>query len=404
LLQQFEPKYPPALALQAQIRSLDAAIGAEEARVGTSLAQDYRSAVTREHMLAARVNALKGNLTDLRQRSIQYNIYQRDADTNRELYSALLQRYKEIGVAGGVEKNNVSVIDAAKLPDKPSSPRLAINLLLAMFFGGLAGMGVAAGLEQIDEGIGDPAETEAKLGHPLLGTVPRVKRETPLEAFENPRSPLVEAYVAIEAALELSTSRGTPKSLAVTSTRPREGKSITALALAQSLARAKRNVVLIDADLRAPSVHRYFNLNNDGPGVSNFLAGSDDIEPIIRRTQRGGLSVITAGPHPPNAADLLTGARLGELIGRLQERFDHVIVDSSPVIGLADAPLIAAAVDGLIYVVEARSVQAGAARRALQRLETAQANIIGIVLTKFEPRHAHLGYGYGYGFEYSYDH
>jgi succinoglycan biosynthesis transport protein ExoP len=404
LLQQFEPKYPPALALQAQIRSLDAAIGAEEARVGTSLAQDYRSAVTREHMLAARVNALKGNLTDLRQRSIQYNIYQRDADTNRELYSALLQRYKEIGVAGGVEKNNVSVIDGAKLPDKPSSPRLAINLLLAMFFGSLAGMGVAAGLEQIDEGIGDPAETEAKLGHPLLGTVPRVKRETPLEAFENPRSPLVEAYVAIEAALELSTSRGTPKSLAVTSTRPREGKSITALALAQSLARAKRNVVLIDADLRAPSVHRYFNLNNDGPGVSNFLAGSDDIDAIIRRTERDGLSVITAGPHPPNAADLLTGARLGELISRLQERFDHVIVDSSPVIGLADAPLIAAAVDGLVYVVEARSVQAGAARRALQRLETAQANVIGIVITKFEPRHAHLGYGYGYGFEYSYDH
>lgn len=403
MLQQFEPKYPPALALQAQIRSLDAALSAEEARVGTSLKQDYQSAVARERMLKARVNALKGNLTDLRQRSIQYNIYQRDADTNRELYSALLQRYKEIGVAGGVEKNNVSVVDTPKLPDKPSSPRLAINLLLAMFFGGLAGMGAAAGLEQIDEGIGDPAETESKLGHPLLGTVPRVKRETPLEAFEDPRSPLVEAYLAIEAALELSTSQGTPRSLAVTSTRPREGKSITALALAQSLARARRNVVLIDADLRAPSVHRYFNLGNDGPGVSNFLAGSDDIDPIIRTTQREGLSIITAGPHPPNAADLLTGARLSELISRLQERFDHVIVDSSPVIGLADAPLIAAAVDSLIYVVEARSVQAGAARRALQRLETARANVIGIVLTKFEPRHAHLGYGYGYGFEYSYD-
>lgn len=403
MLQQFEPKYPPALALQAQIRSLDAAIGAEEERVGTSLSQDYQSAIARERMLAARVNVLKGNLTDLRQRSIQYNIYQRDADTNRELYAALLQRYKEIGVAGGVEKNNVTVVDEPKLADRPSSPKLAINLLLAMFFGGLAGMGVAAGLEQIDEGIGDPAETEAKLGHPLLGTVPRVKRETPLEAFENPRSPLVEAYLAIEAALELSTSRGTPKSLAVTSTRPREGKSITALALAQSLARAKRKVVLIDADLRAPSVHRLFDLDNTGPGVSNFLAGSDDVDTILRSTQRQGLWVITAGPHPPNAADLLTGPRLSELISLLQARFDHVIVDASPVIGLADAPLIAAAVEGVIYVVEARAIQAGAARRALQRLETAQANVVGIVLTKFEPRHAHLGYGYGYGFDYSYE-
>jgi capsular exopolysaccharide synthesis family protein len=403
MLQQFEPNYPPALALKAQIDSLDKAIAAEEGRVGTSLDQDYQSALTRERMLAGRVNALKGNLTDLRQRSIQYNIYQRDADTNRELYNALLQRYKEIGVAGGVEKNNISIVDAPKLPDRPSSPKLMINLLLSMFFGGLAGMGVAAGLEQIDEGIGDPAETEAKLGHPLLGTVPKVKRETPLEAFDNPRSALVEAYLAIEAALELSTARGTPKSLAVTSTRPREGKSITALALAQSLARARRKVVLIDADLRAPAVHRYFGLDNEGPGVSNFLAGSDSVEAMLRATTHDGLSVITAGPHPPNAADLLTGNRLGELVKQLQDTFDHVIVDCSPVIGLADAPLVASAVEGVVYVVEARSVQAGAAKRALQRLETAQANVVGIVLTKFEPRHAHLGYGYGYGFEYSYE-
>jgi capsular exopolysaccharide synthesis family protein len=160
--------------------------------------------------------------------------------------------------------------------------------------------------------------------------------------------------------------------------------------------------VLIDADLRAPSIHRYFDLPSDGPGVSNFLAGSDEIDAIVRPTDRQGLSVITAGPHPPNAADLLTGPRLSELISRLEERFDHVIVDCSPVIGLADAPLIASAVDGLVYVVEARTIQAGAARRALQRLETAQANLVGIVLTKFEPRRAHLGYGYGYGFDYSY--
>ena len=403
MMQQFEPNYPPAQALQAQIRSLDAAIAGEERRVGSSLSIDYQSALQRERLLQGRVNGLKANLTDLRQRSIQYNIYQRDADTNRQLYSALLQRYKEIGVAGGVEKNNISIIDAPKLPDRPSSPKLAMNVLLAMFFGCLAGAGAAAGLEQIDEGISDPAETESKLGHTLLGTVPRVKRESPLEAFKNPRSPLVEAYLAIEAALELSTMRGTPNSLAVTSTRPKEVKSVTALALAESLARAKRNVVLIDADLRAPSVHQYFEMTNDGPGVSNFLAGSDDIDAMLRPSGREGLTLITAGPHPPNAADLLTGPRLGELIRQLQERFDHVIVDTSPVIGLADAALVAAAVDGVVYVVESRTVQAGEARRALQRLETAQANILGIVLTKFEPKHSHVGYGYGYGFDYDYN-
>ena len=260
LMEQFEPSYPPAQALQAQIRSLDSALRGEESRIGTSVRQNYDAAVSRERMLQGRVNALKGNLTDLRRRSIQYNIYQRDADTNRELYNALLQRYKEIGVAGGVEKNNVSIADAPKLPDRPSSPNLLLNVLLAMFAGGFAAAGLAAGLDQIDEGIADPSETEAKLGHPLLGTIPKVRDETPLEAFENPRSPLVEAYLAIRATLELSTARGTPKSIAVTSTRAREGKSITVLALARSLARAHRKVVLVDADLRSPSVHSLLGL------------------------------------------------------------------------------------------------------------------------------------------------
>lgn len=403
MMNQFEPGYPPAQALQAQIRSLDSALRAEEGRVGTSIRQDYQSAVARERMLTGRVAALKDQLSDLRRRSIQYNIFQRDADTNRELYNALLQRYKEIGVAGGIEKNNVSVVDGPKLPDRPSSPNLMVNLFLAMLLGGMAGAGTAAAIGQIDEGISDPAETEARLGHPLIGTVPRVRGETPIEALENPRSPLVEAYLAIQATLELATSRGTPRSLAIISTRPKEGKSVTALALAKSLARAGRKVVLIDADLRAPSVHTLFGLDNRGPGVSNYLAGMDSLAGMVHPTAQPGLSAITAGPHPPNAADLLTGDRLGQLVARLQDEFDHVILDSPPVIGLADAPLVAAAVDSVLYVVEARAIQAGVASRALQRLQAAQANIAGIVLTKFEPRHAHLGYGYGYGYEYSYD-
>jgi len=401
LLSQFEPKYPPAKALESQVQVLDAAIAAEEGRVRASLQQSFAAALGRERALQARVDGLKGNLTDLRQRSIQYNIYQRDADTNRELYNALLQRYKEIGVAGGIENNNIAVVDAAKLPDRPSQPSLMINLLLAMIAGGLAGIALAAALEQIDEGIGDPAEAQEKLGLPLLGTLPKVKSGGPLDALQDPRSPLVEAYLAVQANLELSTARGMPRSLAVTSTRPREGKSTTAIALAQSLARAHRKVVLIDADLRAPSVHNAFEIAN-ASGVSNFLAGADNLDGAIHATGHDGLSVMPAGPQPPNAADLLTGERLRVLVERLQASFDHVIVDSPPVIGLADAPLVASAVEAVIYVVEARSTQAGVVRNALNRLATAHANVLGTVLTKFEARRAHLGYGYGYGYDYGY--
>lgn len=401
LLSQFEPKYPPAKALESQVQVLDAAIAAEEGRVRASLQQAFAAASGREHALQARVDALKGNLTNLRQRSIQYNIYQRDADINRELYNALLQRYKEIGVAGGIENNNIAVVDPAKLPDRPSRPSLLINLLLATFAGGLAGVALAAALEQIDEGIGDPAEAQEKLGLPLLGTLPKVTGSGPLDALQDPRSSLVEAYLAVQANLELSTARGMPRSLAVTSTRPREGKSTTAIALGQSLARAHRKVVLIDADLRAPSVHKAFGIKGD-IGVSNFLAGGDTVEAAIHATDHDGLSIMPAGPQPPNAADLLTGERLHLLIERLQQSFDHVIVDSPPVIGLADAPLVASAVEGVIYVVEARSIQAGVVRNALGRLATAHANVLGVVLTKFEAKRAHLGYGYGYGYDYGY--
>ena len=401
LMVQFEPDYPQAKAVHSQVEAFDAAIQREESRVQASLQQTFQAAVTRERALSQRVDALKGNLNDLRQRSIQYNIFQRDADTNRELYNALLQRYKEIGVSGAVENNNVAVVDTAKLPDRPSSPRLLVNLLLFMLAGGLIGAVAAGVLEQIDEGVVEPSEFEEKLGLPLLGVAPRLKSESPLEALKNPRSGLVEAYLAVEANLELSTAQGTPKSLAVISTRPREGKSTTTIALAQTLARARRKVVLVDADLRSPSIHTAFGLKNIA-GVSNLLSGSDDIDAMVHASGHDGLSVITAGPQPPNAADLLMGERLTQLIKTLQERYDHVIVDCPPVIGLADAPLVAAAVQGVVYAVEAKSVPVGMARMALGRLNGAHANVLGGVLTMFEAKHALLGYGYDYGYQYGY--
>ncbi|MDB5703914.1 MAG: exopolysaccharide biosynthesis protein [Sphingomonas bacterium] len=402
LMGKFEPGYPAAKGLALQIASLDQAIAREENRVRTSLQQIYASSLARERALMARVNSLKGGLTDFRRRSIQYNIYQRDADTNRELYNGLLQRYKEIGVAGGIENNNISVVDPAKLPDRPSKPNLMLNLILFMFAGLVVGGMIAWALEQIDEGITDPGEVESELGVPLLGVVPRSGAEGPLDALQNPKSPLVEAYLAVQTSLELATAHGAPKSIAITSTRPQEGKSVTAFALAQSLARARRKVVLIDADLRSPSVHREFGLKND-LGVSNFLAGADNIDAALHKTDRPGLSIMTAGPQPPNAADLLTGDGLRNLIALLLERFDHVVVDSPPVMGLADAPLVASAVEGVIFAVEARSIRTSIVRVALGRLHASNARLLGIVLTKFESKRAHFGYGYEYGYGYGQD-
>lgn len=402
LMVQFEPEYPPARALQSQISQLDRSIGAEESRVSNSLLADFRQSQERERGLQARVDQLKTSFLDQRRRSIQYNIFQQEVDTNRALYDGLLQRYKEIGVAGGVGINNISVVDQADVPQKPSSPRLLINLAVALLAGLGLGAATAFALEQMDEAIADPAEVERRLGLPLLGSVPKVTGVTPKEALLDRKSELVDAYLAIQTNLAFTTEHGVPRSLAVTSTRPAEGKSITALALATMLARAQKKVILVDGDMRSPSVHHLGGVDHDR-GLSNFLTGQDDIAPLLFEMRDLGFTAMSAGPIPPNAAELLTGNRLGLLISRLLETYEHVVIDSPPVMGLADAPLIASRVEGVIYAVESHGIRSSLVKTALGRLAAANARIFGGVLTKFEANKAHYGYGYEYGYGYGRD-
>jgi succinoglycan biosynthesis transport protein ExoP len=400
MMVQFEPGYPAAQALRSQMDQLDRSIAREESRVGDSIQSNLRDAQAREASLKAKVEALKGNLLDEKRRSIQYNIYQRDVDTNRQQYDALLQRYKEIGVAGGVGTNNVSVVDPAMVPDGPSSPRLFMNLLFAILAGLGLGAALAFGLEQIDEAIADPGEVERELKLPLLGVVPKTADENPIEALKDRKSGLVEAYLSVQTNLEFATAHGAPRSFSVTSTRPAEGKSTTSYALAHSLARSKRKVVLIDGDMRSPSVHGLFGKRNER-GLSNFLTGSDNISELLQATDQENLVVMAAGPQPPNAAELLTGPRLEELLSALLKSYDNVVIDSPPVMGLADAPLIASKVEGTIYAVESRGNKASLIKLAINRLASANAHLLGIVLTKFEAKQA--GYGsYGYGYDYGY--
>ena len=398
LMVQFEPGYPAAVAIQSQIDQLDRAIAREESRVSGSIQADYREAQGRERALRARVEQLKSNYLDLRRRSIQYNIYQQEVDTNRALYDGLLQRVKEIGVAGGVGVNNVSIVDAADVPQQPSSPRLLVNIAIALLAGLAIGAVAALALEQMDEAIADPAEVERRLGLPLLGSVPKVADGiSPRDELLNRKSDLVDAYLAINTNLGFTTEHGVPRSLLVTSTRPAEGKSTTALALATMLARAGKRTILVDGDMRSPSIHHLGGVDHD-KGLSNFLAGDDNIDALTFPMTDLGFVAMSAGPIPPNAAELLTGNRLGVLIDRLLEKFDHVVVDSPPVMGLADAPLIASRVEGVVYAVESQGIRSSLVKTALGRLAAANARIFGGVLTKFESRKSHYGYEYGYGY------
>lgn len=401
LMTQFEPSYPAAKAVKAQIDQLDRSIAAEEGRISNSLRADYQQALAREQNLQKKVDQLKSSYIDLQRRSIQYNIYQQEVDSNRALYDGLLERFKQIGVSEGVGVNNVSIVDTADVPQKPSSPRLLINLALSLLVGLGIGAGLALALEQIDEAITDPSELERRLGLPLLGSVPKVEGEAPKDALLDRKSELVEAYLAVQTSLSFTTEHGVPRSFSVTSTRPAEGKSITALAMATMLTRAQRKVILVDGDMRSPSVHYLGGVDHDR-GLSNFLAGDEDIEALIFPMSDFGFMAMTAGPIPPNAAELLTGNRLAVLIKRLLESYDHVVIDSPPVMGLADAPLIATRVEGVIYTVESHGIRSSLVKTALGRLAAANARVMGAVLTKFDAKKAHYGYGYGYEYGYRY--
>jgi len=398
LMVQFEPGYPAAQAIKSQIDQLDRSITREEGRIAGSQLADYREAEQREAALKSRVDGLKQSYLDLRRRSIQYNIYQQEVDTNRALYDGLLQRFKEIGVAGGVGVNNVSVVDVADVPQRPSSPRMVLNLAISLLIGVGLGALAALALEQMDEAIADPVEIERLLGLPLLGSVPKVADSTtPRDELLDRKSDMIDAYLAVQTNLAFTTEHGVPKSFSVTSTRPAEGKSTTALALATTLARAGRRVILVDGDMRSPSVHHLGGVDHDR-GLSNFLTGDDNIASLTFPMIDLGFTAMSAGPIPPNAAELLTGSRFSVLIQRLQEDFDHVVIDSPPVMGLADAPLIASRVEGVVYAVESHGIRSSMVKTALARLRSANGRIMGGVLTKFESRRSGYGYEYGYGY------
>lgn len=398
LMEEMTDVHPTAQALQAQITKLDSVIKREEQRVSQTLRENFTSSRERERELESRVDQLKSGLLDLRRRTVQYNILEREVDTNRELYDALLQRFKEIGVAGGVGVNNISVVVPPALPQEPSSPRPLLNLFLAALAGIALGLGTAFALEQLDETLSDPDDVERELQVPLLGTVPRVgAKQTPLKAAEDLHSPLMEAYFSLQTRLSFSTDHGVPRTLAVTSARSAEGKSTTSYALARSIARTGKKTVLVDTDLRSPSVHDIVKVPNTR-GVSNYLAGDDAIDALVRPTDFNGLSAITAGPIPPSAPDLLASDRFVQLIEDLVGRFDHLVFDAPPVMGLADAPIICSRMEGTIFILESHSTFKGSARVALARLKSANARVIGALLTKFDVKSTGYGYGYGYGY------
>jgi capsular exopolysaccharide synthesis family protein len=386
---------------QARINELESQIRAVGSGIRNSIRGQYTIAANQERSLASQVEQLKADVLDLRGRSVQYNILQRELDTSRTLYDGLLQRYKEVGVTGGVTANNISIIDRGVAPDRPSEPRLLVNIALALLLG--LGLGVLAAfiVEALDETLASPEDVETKLELPVLAVIPLLPKGTSTqESLQDVRSNFAEAYYSLRTALQFSTPNGAPTTMLVTSSRPAEGKSTTAYATAMNLARLGRKVLLMDGDLRNPSMHRVVGVENDR-GMSNLLSGGDSLANLVQSTSIPGLDFIPCGPLPPNPAELWGGDRLRRVLEQVGATYDHVVIDGPPVLGFADAPLLAAAVQVTVFVLEAKGTRRAQARGALRRLTIGNGHILGAVLTKFDTKAVQYG-GYDYAYDYNY--
>jgi succinoglycan biosynthesis transport protein ExoP len=249
-------------------------------------------------------------------------------------------------------------------------------------------------LEQIDERLRDPGTVSQELKLALLGNVPLTDND-PLHELGNVASPLSEAYFSIRTTLAFATVHGLPRSFVVTSTQPGEGKSTTALGLAIAIGRTGKRVLLIDADMRSPSAHGLVRSDNSR-GLSNLLTGDENFASHVVATELRGVSVLTSGPNPPSAAELLGSDRLQQVLLRLQQSYDHLVIDGPPVLGLADAPLLGRAVEGAVFVIEASRTTLSTIRVAVERLRAVNSHVFGAVVTKIDPTGEHYGYDYRY--------
>ncbi|WP_018267148.1 GumC family protein [Methylosinus sp. LW4] len=404
-----KPDFPEMRQLRAQIAEYDRQIKEHVEFIRQAIKARYEAARDQEASFIKRIESLKADALDLRDRSIQYNILQREVDTNRSLYDGLLQQYKEVGVTGAIGTNNVSVIDKAERPKTPSSPRLLLNLSLAIAFGLIASVATIAVREFLDDTFKVPEEMEEALGLTVLGVIPLAPRDdekardpsysVASEVIDNPLSSMAEAYRSLRTSLQFSTATGAPKTLLVTSSRPGEGKSTTSICIAANFAQLGMQVLLIDADMRKPSLHDVLSVDNS-IGLANVLTGALDASAAVTENLIYGVTFMSSGPVPSNPAELLAGPRFASLLALAREKFDIVVIDGPPVVGLADAPLLGSMVDGAIFVVDSMRTRRRVVRAAVKRLDFARTRILGGLLNKFDATNVGHSYGYAYGDAY----
>jgi polysaccharide biosynthesis transport protein len=411
----FTPDYPRVREIQSQIDEIATAIQQQRKSAADRITNDYLAAVRRESLVRDALREEQKQMNQVAARAVQYNILKREVDTNKQLYEGLLQRLKEASVSASLKASNIRIVDSAEPPTKPVKPTIPLNLGVAAILGLGLGMCAAFVQERLDDTLKGTDDVERLLGLSTLGLIPAVpqlngnhhgvskllKHTKALSGKENgnglkvdaawdridaegtQHAPLIEAFRSLRTSILLSTADHPPSSLLVSSTQPGEGKTTIASNLAITLAQVGQRVLLVDADLRSPSVHRLFGIR-ETLGLVSYLTGHQDWRTVVRPSGSPGLDLLFCGPVPPNPSELLSSRSMGELIRSAQGQYDFVIVDSAPVLALADSRILAKLVSGVLLVVKNATIPREQIKQTLSCIRSVGGAVLGVALNKVD--------------------
>lgn len=420
---EFGPAYPKVLEIKNQLDQVDKSFKEEVQNSVNRIQNDYQTALNREQMLQTALSQQTGVADQLNENAIEYKVLKQEAESNRQLYDGLLQKLKEASLAAGLESSNIRIVDKARVPLHPARPNIPMNLEFALLIGLVGGVAIAFSLEALDTTVRTPDQAENVSGLPTLGVIPlqspfegaaniakthllkKLPRANmnprPLISHYEPQSVVAEAYRALRTSILLSSPSQPPRSILVTSSVPQDGKTMTCVNVAIVMAQQGKRVLLVDADMRRPSIHKAFGLKGNF-GLSNILTGGAKIGDTTQATVQPNLFVIPAGQIPPHPSELLSSSLMQDLIRKWREEYDHVIIDSPPVISVTDAVLLSVQTDAVLLIIRSGQTTTAHVRRTRNLLQSVKASLLGIVVNAADLSSPDYYYYYYYGSKYRY--
>ena len=401
LSDRYGERHPTIVNVTTSIEAVSRQLRAQIVSVLETIRNDYESALAEERNLRRQLEAQKRVAMDLDSKHVSYTVLQREAESTRMVYEGLLGREKELQVVANNRANNVRVVDRAEVPTAPFIPNARRDWVMAVVLGLMFGIGLTFGVEYLDDTIKTPEDVTRKLGQPLLGLVPTAPgKHAPLLSAAVPHD-FGEAFRSLRTSLVFTTGGKSTRIVAVTSTQPLEGKTATSCNIAMVLALGGHRVLLIDADMRRPSLHKAMGLSN-AVGLSHVLVGQAKVREGVQRTHDPNLFVLSGGLPPPNPSELLSSDRMKHFLTSLVNGpFDWVIIDTPPVVAVTDAVLLMPAVSGVAFVVGSEMTRRGHVERALEMLQsTGHLHLLGVVLNRVDFARNKYYYSRYYGHSY----